>query len=187
MPEERVQLVGISGSLRRGSNSTAILRTLKELAAAEADVNVVSVELPLYNGDTDGENTPEVVRSFQKAIGAAEGLLIVSPEYNYGTPGVLKNALDWASRPPESAVLKGKQVLVISSSAGIFGGVRAQAQLRQTLFSTMSHVMPWPDVAIPRAGDKITDGRLVDATSIKVCMNALNAFLKLLRAARQPA
>jgi chromate reductase len=141
-------LLGLSGSLRRGAYSTAILMTLRqELAPAISIVPFEIGALPLYNADLTGEAL-EPVRALKNAISASEGVVIVTPEYNYGMPGVLKNALDWASRPAYQSVLKDKPVAVISSSQSSVGGVRAQAQLRQTLFAVLARTLPWPEVAI---------------------------------------
>lgn len=182
-----IQLAGISGSLRRESYSTAVLLTLKEALAGRATVNILSPDLPLYNGDLDGEQRSDAIKNFQGSIASSDGLLIVSPEYNYGIPGVLKNALDWASRPANQAALKGKDALIITSSPGMLGGVRAQAQIRQTLSATMTRVLVWPDVTIPRVKDKIVNGRLVDEGTLKIAGEALDALLREIQLRRKMA
>ncbi|HVZ59481.1 MAG TPA: NADPH-dependent FMN reductase [Terriglobales bacterium] len=182
-----IQLAGISGSLRRESYSTAVLLTLKDALTGRATVNILSPDLPLYNGDMDGEQRPDAVKNFQSSIASSDGLLIVSPEYNYGIPGVLKNALDWASRPANQAALKGKDALIITSSPGMLGGARAQAQIRQTLSATMTRVLVWPDVTIPRVKDKIVNGRLVDEGTLKIAGEALDALLREIQLRRKMA
>lgn len=172
-------ILGISGSFRKESNSTAILKTL----AAQSWDDGASIaihdysEIPLYNGDLDGDNPPEAVQAFKGAIAAADALLIVSPEFNYGTPGVLKNALDWASRPGYNSVLKGKPVLIITSSPGAMGGVRAQEQLRKTLYGTLAVVIPIPEIAISLVSAKISDGQLTDEASLQYARKGVQALL----------
>lgn len=171
-------ILGISGSLREGSNSTAILRTLAERDWGENQLVAHDIsEVPLYNADLDGEEKPPAVVALKEAVAAADGLLLVSPEYNYGTSGVLKNALDWASRPGYQSVLKGKPVVIITSSPGALGGVRAQEQLRKTLHGTLSVLVPNPEVAIAGVADKLVDGKLVDETALRYAVGAVQALL----------
>src|SRR5438094_797050 len=106
---ERVRILGISGSLRRGSYATSTLRGLQQAVRAQADVEIHPLDaIPLYNADLDGEHKPHPVVALKAAIRDCAGMVLVSPEYNYGIPGVLKNALDWASRPGYQSVLKDK-------------------------------------------------------------------------------
>jgi chromate reductase, NAD(P)H dehydrogenase (quinone) len=168
----------IPGSLRKGSHSGAVAAGLMEAASARASFRLLTLHaVPLYNADLDGEHKPEGVAVLKQAIQDAAGLVLVSPEYNYGVPGVLKNALDWASRPGYQSVLKGKPVLVITSSPGLVGGVRAQAQLRQTLFATLARVVAAPEVAITQVGSKVQEGRLSDPASLKFMLDAFQALL----------
>ncbi len=171
-------ILGISGSLRKGSNSTAIL---KSLAARDWNGSRIAIhdliDIPLYNGDLDTDDKPAAVDALKDAITAADALLIVSPEFNYGTPGVLKNALDWASRPAYQSPLKGKPVLIITSSPGAMGGVRAQEQLRKTLFGTLSVLVPFPEIAIASVGAKLTDGVLSDEATLQLATRGVQALL----------
>ena len=107
-------------------------------------------------------DAPQAVIDLRSAIGLADGLVIVSPEYNYGISGVLKNALDWASRPAYRSVLARKPVLIITNSPGALGGVRAYPQLRSTLASTLSRVVARPEIVISNVAEKIIGGRLSD-------------------------
>jgi|SRR5581483_1291007 len=178
MSSRQPSLLGISGSLRRGSYSGAVLQGLVEAARDRARIETFSLApVPLYNADLDGENKPESVMALKNAIRDCDGLVLVSPEYNYGMPGVLKNALDWASRPGYQSVLKDKPVLIMTSSPGMVGGARACAQLRQTLGATLSRVVAVPEVLISHVQTKIQDGRLTDATSLKFMLEALDALL----------
>jgi chromate reductase len=146
--------------------------------------------IPLYNQDLDGPGLPDAVRAFKAAVDSSDGVVMCSPEYNFGMPGVLKNAIDWASRPAFASPLKGKPVLVMTSSPAFTGGVRAQAQLRETLGGTLSRVIARPQVVIAGVNGKIEGGRLADAASLGFALEAVNdliAEIGLLRAAPTPA
>ncbi len=172
-----LELLGLSGSLRQGSYCTALLRTLAdELPATSRLVIHGLADLPLYNQDHDGEGAPASVKTLKAAIAAADGLVVVSPEYNYGISGVLKNALDWASRPAYQSVLKGKPVLIMTSSPGIGGGIRAQAQVRQTLAGTLARIVPFPEIAVSNAAERFKDGRLVDPATLRIALDGMAAL-----------
>jgi chromate reductase len=177
-----LRILGICGSLRRESYSGAVLKGLQEAARERARFDIFPLgDVPLYNADLDGDEKPQPVVALKNAIRDSDGLVISSPEYNYGTPGVLKNALDWASRPGYQSVLKGKPVLIVSSSPGALGGARAQAQLRQTLAGTLSRVVAVPEVVIGQVQAKVQDGRLTDASSLKFMLEAFDALLAEIR------
>ncbi|MDJ0390230.1 NAD(P)H-dependent oxidoreductase [Roseomonas sp. E05] len=178
-----VRLLGLPGSLRQNSYSLAILRGLQAGLGAEAVLEIRDLQLPLYNQDEDGPNGPEAVHAFRRAIAEADGLVIATPEYNHGAPGVLKNALDWASRPYGQSVLTGKPVLIISSSPAFTGGVRAQAQLNETLLSVQALLVPGPQVVIGNVAAKVQDGRLVDEASLEFALAALRGLAALCRSA----
>jgi chromate reductase len=155
--------------------------TLREELAPEVSIEPFELgSLPLYNADLDA-GALEPVRALKSAISASEGMIIVTPEYNYGIPGVLKNALDWASRPGYQSVLKGKHVAVISSSPSLTGGVRAQAQLKQTLYAALARTLPWPEVVIGNVADKVRDGRLVDEVSLRFALDIVRALAREIR------
>ncbi|VTU30988.1 NADPH azoreductase [Variovorax sp. SRS16] len=187
----KFRLAGISGSLRQGSSNTAILRTLQASLPPEVEMTLLPLEgIPLYNQDLDGPNPPEAVREFKAAVESSDGVVMCSPEYNFGMPGVLKNAIDWASRPAFASPLKGKPVLVMTCSPAFTGGVRAQAQLRETLGGALSRVISRPQVVIAGVNAKIEGGRLTDPASLSFALEAVNDLLAeigLLRAARTPA
>jgi chromate reductase len=164
-----------------------VLRGLQEVASDRARIDVFSLEaVPLYNADLDGEQKPPGVVELKDAIRKCNGLVLASPEYNYGVSGVLKNALDWASRPGYQSVLRDKPVLIMTSSPGMVGGVRAQGQLRQTLAATLSRVIAAPEVVISQVQTKIQDGRLTDAASLKVMLEAFEILLTEIRSCTTP-
>src|SRR6185436_3605657 len=108
-------------------------------------------DIPMYNADVEAEGDPEPITAFKQAIGAADALLIATPEYNHCVPGVLKNAIDWASRPPRRSVLTNRPVAIMGAATGGGGSARAQAQLRDGLAYTHSLVLPEPEVLVPFA------------------------------------
>ena len=145
-----VKILGISGSLRRASFSSSLIRILSKMAAPSAQIDLYELhDIPLYNEDLDGERKPAAVAALNEAIANSDGVLIVTPEYNHGVPGMLKNTLDWVSRPVFQSALRGKPVSIMSSSLAFTGGVRAQYQLRETLISMLAHVVPGPEVVVP--------------------------------------
>jgi len=166
----KIHILGIAGSLRKESCNKAILRAAAEMVPPDAEIEVFDLEgIPLFNQDHD-RNPPERVRVFKESIRAADGILIATPEYNYSFPGVLKNAIDWASRPYGDSAWDGKPVAVMSASVGILGGARAQYHLRQCFVFLNMMSLNRPEVMVPTAADKIdAQGRVTDpATREKI-------------------
>jgi chromate reductase len=130
-----LRILGISGSLRRGSHNTNLLRAAADLLppGVELDVYDGLRDLPPYDSDLDVDPADPAVERLREAISAADGVLIATPEYNGSIPGLLKNALDWASRPFPDNALRGKPVAVVGASTGLFGAVWAQAETRKVL------------------------------------------------------
>jgi chromate reductase len=179
--EVNVSLLGLSGSLRRASYSTAILQALRDEIHNGVSLAIGDIRLPLYNQDEDGENSPASVQTFREAVAMADGLVIVTPEYNHGMPGVLKNALDWASRPSGRSALANKPVLVISNSPAFTGGVRAQAQVNETLLSISAVILPGKQVVVGGVTQKVQDGKFVDRTNIEFALGAVQRLAGLCR------
>jgi chromate reductase len=172
-------LLGISGSLRRHSFNTAILESLADALGDKATLRIFPLNaIPMYDQDTDTETPPETVAAFRAAIGEADGIVIASPEYNHGMPGVLKNALDWASRPYGKATLTGKPVFTLTSSPGAVGGARAQAQLNETLASIGARTLLRPQSVIGAVHEKMTDGRLGDQGTLDFLMHGVDDLLR---------
>ncbi len=179
-----MKLLGISGSLRRASFNSALLRAAQELASAGVEIEDFGLhDLPLFNQDVEDEGDPEAVRAFKDAIRAADGLLFACPEYNGGVTGVLKNAVDWASRgKPDS--LRGKLCCIVGASPGATGTVRAQDALRLNLRRAGADVAPLGEVLVFQAHTKIVDGRLADERSREALARHLAAYAEVLQAQR---
>ena len=130
---DALQILGFAGSLRRESFNRALLRAAQELAPADLSISVFDLTpIPSYNGDVEAAGDPEPVTAFKGALRQADGLLIATPEYNYSVPGVLKNAIDWASRPSGNSPLRGKPAMLMGATPGSSGTMRAQLALRQS-------------------------------------------------------
>lgn len=178
-PEEDIRIVGIAGSLRKESYNRKLLRAAVELAPPGMRIEVFDLApIPLYNADIDVDALrPEPVRRLKQQIAEADGVLIVSPEYNHTVPGVLQNAIDWASRPGLKSVLRDKPVGIIGASPGAIGTARAQQQLKLVFLSTLSFVMPHPGVVVGQAPDKFDEtGRLVHAPTRSFVADFLAQF-----------
>lgn len=179
MATSTLRLLGISGSLRKESTNTEILKTLASRLGDQAVISLFSLnDIPLYNSDLEAATLPASVAALKKAISCSDGLIICSPEYNYGTSGVMKNALDWASRPGFNSPLKNKPVLIMTSSPGLLGGVRAQSQLRETFSATLSRVVNCPQIVIPGVNQKIREGKFADETTIDFMLAAVDDLIR---------
>ena len=183
MTDAPFRICGFAGSLRAGSLNRALLRAAQSLAPPGMSIDIFDlVDVPLYNGDVEAAGDPEGVARFKAAIAAADGVLMVTPEYNHGVPGVMKNAVDWASRPPRGAVLGGKPVAIIGASPGATGTARGQSQLRQAFEFTNSYCMPQPEILVFRAGEKFDSaGNLTDEATAKYLAAFLVAFAAWVR------
>jgi chromate reductase len=171
---ETVRIAGISGSLRRASFSTALLKILAEKALPAIEIQVVTLEdIPLYNEDLDRKPEVPAVAAFKRVIAESDGVLIATPEYNHGIPGVLKNALDWASRPVFESCFRHKPVSIISSSLAFTGGVRAQYQLRETLTSMEAHLVMGPEVVVGGVHTKLADDAYTDENRLAFMLTSL--------------
>lgn len=157
-----MKILGISGSLRKGSYNTAALRVASEVAPEGVTIEIADIsEIPLYNDDVRLQGFPPAVQRFREQIRAADALLFATPEYNYSLPGVLKNAIDWASRPPDQP-LAGKPAAVMGASGGPVGTARAQYHLRQIgVFVDLKFVNK-PEVMIGAVQDRCDpEGKLI--------------------------
>lgn len=169
-----VSILGFAGSLRKGSYNKALLRAALELLSKDARLEIFDLEgIPPFNQDLE-TRIPTRVREFKAKIRAADAILIATPEYNYSVSGVLKNAIDWASRPYGDNSFEGKPVAIMSASIGTFGGSRAQYHLRQTLAALNMHPVNRPEVIVTFASRKVDEeGRVKDRTTRKLVKELL--------------
>jgi chromate reductase len=173
-----LRVLGIAGSLRTGSYNRALLRAAIELAPEELEIRAFErlAELPLYDADLEARGIPEPVLALKTSMHEADGILIATPEYNHSIPGVLKNAIDWASRPAGHASYDGKPVAIIGATPGRGATIRAQAALRQSLGAD-AYLLGKPEVLIPQAREKFdAEGRLTDEATRRVLRAFLEAF-----------
>lgn len=184
---DHLHILGICGSLRAGSLNRGLLRAAHELAPA--DITIANfddlADIPPYNADHDGEHLPASVYALKTAIRNADGVLFVSPEYNYSVPGQLKNAIDWASRGGLQSPLRGKPCAIMGTSPGISGTMRMQHHLRQILVFTDSPVLTQPEVILPKAAERFdVNQNLTDASTRELVAKQLVAFSSWVRALR---
>ncbi len=176
-----MRILAFSGSLRAGSHNTDLLQAAAASAPDGIDVELYDglKEIPPYDADDDvADNQPVAVQHFKSALDSADGILIATPEYNSSIPGVLKNALDWASRPLAESPIRNKPAAVISSSTGMFGGVWAAAETRKVLGALGARTLE-DTVAVGKADDRLADG--VDAalvTELRGVVDALAAAVE---------
>jgi chromate reductase, NAD(P)H dehydrogenase (quinone) len=182
MSDAPVRLIGMSGSLRAGSYSNAVLETLREKFAGVANLTVWDLSpIPLYNQDFEGDRRPPPVKALLAAIAAADGLVLCAPEFNHSIPGVLKNALDWASRPAFTSVMAYKPVAIMATSRGGLGGARCLEHMRVALDSMMARVVLARECIITQTAERIRDGRLVDETCLGFACGAVDELLREIR------
>jgi len=167
--DRQVNILGFAGSLRKDSYNKALLREAAKLVPTVAKLEIFDLEgIPPYNQDVE-QPPPNKVKEFKAKIRAADAILIVTPEYNYSMPGVLKNAIDWASRPYPDNSFAGKPVAMMSASTGILGGARAQYHLRQVFVFLDMHPINKPEVFVTFAPSKFDEkGNLTDETAQKL-------------------
>ena len=172
------QIVAVAGSLRLGSYNQALLRAAQELAPVALQIRIHDLSaIPLFSEDVEHAGIPSGVARLRQAVAEADGLLVATPEYNHGVPGVMKNTFDWLSRPPGTSVLNGKPAAIVGASLGITGTARAQSQLRQSFVFTNTLVLLQPELLVGRAQDKFdAAGRLTDDTTRKFLALFLEAF-----------
>jgi len=184
---DTVRILGISGSLRRGSYNAATLRAAVDLAPPGLLIEIFDIApIPVYNEDVRVAGMPPVVDALRERIRQCDGLLLVTPEYNYSIPGVLKNAIDWASRPPEQP-FDGKPIGIMGASVSTIGTARAQYHLRQCFVYLNGLVMNRPEVIIASAQSRFDEeGRLTDQPTREVIagfLTALKAWVSRMAAA----
>jgi chromate reductase len=185
--DKTISILGIAGSLRKDSFNKALLQVAAELVPEGARLEVFDLDgIPPYNQDLDSQ-PPDRVKEFKKKIKAADAILIVTPEYNYSIPGVLKNAIDFASRPYGDNAWNGKPVAVMGASIGMLGTARAQYHLRQSFVFLNMYPINQPEVMVPFVEQKVDqNGRLTDDKTrkkVRELLVALIAWTKKIRSA----
>ncbi|WLG48559.1 NADPH-dependent FMN reductase [Pseudomonas sp. FP1742] len=179
-----INILGLSGSLRQHSAHTAILNTVAERLSGQVRLTLHGLErIPPYNEDNDGVHAPQAVSDLRAAVAAADGVLIGSPEYNHGMSGVLKNALDWLSRPHGKSALTGRPVLGFTASPAFTGGVRAHQQLNETLWAIQAAIVVHPQIVIGGVHSKIEHGRLADGVARDFLLNGIGALIEQIKQA----
>jgi len=178
---DQTRILGFAGSLRRASFNRGLIRAAADVAPNAIVVEVFDLsDIPLYNQDVEDAGEPASVVAMKEAMARADALLVATPEYNHGVPGVLKNAIDWASRPRVTSPLRDKAVAVMGASPGRGSTARAQAQLREAFVFTGACVMPLPELMVGAAGEHFDqDGNLTDPAvraSIVELVEALRAW-----------
>jgi len=170
-----MRLVGVVGSLRKGSYNKMLMRAAIAALPAAAQCTVLDLgDIPLFNADQE-QNPPGPVTQLKTAVAAADAVLMVTPEYNYSFSGVLKNAIDWLSRPPADDSIAGKKVAILGASDGRFGTVRAQYHLRQALLGASAHVFDGGEFFVTFAKEKFNEqGELTDQET----RQKLNKFME---------
>ena len=184
----QVRVLAISGSLRKASTNTGLLRAGQEVAPAGMEISIFDIaDLPFYNGDIEAEGDPAPVAALKAAIRSADGVILATPEYNWGTSGALKNAVDWASRDREEGSLMGKPATVIGAG-GRAGTARAQMQLQESLAETGSLVMVKPGVLVQAFAPPRFDsqGNLVDRETRDILRAHLEKFAEWTLRLAQP-
>ncbi len=162
--EKKLHIVGMSGSLRKASFNRMLLQAAGELMPKNAELEILEIgHLPFYNEDLDRDGAPAQVQEFRRRVAAADALLFAVTEYNYSMSAVLKNAVDWASRPVATSGLKGKPAAVMGASGGQFGSVRAQLHFRHVAVFCDMHMVNKPEIMVREPGKKFdAEGRLTD-------------------------
>ncbi len=176
------RVIGIAGSLRVGSYNKALLQAVAELALEGMHIEIAKIDqIPLYNQDIE-MTPPQSVHALKEKIRAADAVILVTPEYNYSVSGVLKNAIDWGSRPRGENVWDGKPCALLGASPGMFGTARAQYHLRQIVQSVNMYALNRPEVMVSQADKKFDASlRLIDEPTREKIQQQLNALMEWTR------
>ncbi|MEJ2738327.1 MAG: NAD(P)H-dependent oxidoreductase [Dehalococcoidia bacterium] len=172
--DDLIKILSFAGSLRKGSYNKALLYAASESVPAGTNLEIFDLNgIPLFNQDLES-SFPEIVTGFKNKIRAADALLIATPEHNFSIPGVLKNAIDWASRPHGDNSFEGKPVAIMSASTGMLGGSRAQYHLRQSFVFLDMYPINKPEIFVSFASKKFdSEGRLTDSKTSELIAELL--------------
>jgi len=182
----KLRIAGISGSLREGSYNTHSLRAAAEVAPEDMELDIITLhDQPLYNRDVEERGWPEPVAALRERVAKADAVLFATPEYNYGIPGVLKNAIDWLSRPEGDAPLNGKPAAIIGATPSMVGTARAQSHMREFAFYNAMPLLCTHEILFARAGEKFdSSGALVDFESRRRLGDMMIGFGEWIRSLR---
>lgn len=188
-PAVAERIIAFAGSLRQNSLNRALIRAAQELAPDGMSIDILEIgELPFYNADVEAEGDPTAVQRFKTSVHDADGVLIATPEYNDGIPGVLTTAIDWGSRLPGRAPLANKPVVLMGASPSQVGTARAQLHLRQLLSHVHARVLPPPELLVARAHERFNQElRLTDEGTRKVLTDLLLRFRRWIARERAAA
>ncbi len=165
---KKIKILGFAGSLRLNSYNLKLLNLFQSILGDQVEMEIFPLsEIPLYNADLEEAHFPPQIEMFKEKIRSADGIIISSPEYNYSVPGVLKNAIDWVSRPPKNIPFENKPGIIMSASTSRFGGARSQQHLRQILSAVGMLLMPQPELYIPKADRLFDSNHPMDDASIE--------------------
>lgn len=180
---DSLRLVGFAGSLRRDSFNQALLTAARELAPPGMTIDLITIrQLPFYSADVEAEGDPPSVAEFKAAIREADGVLIATPEHNTSIPGLLTNAIDWASRLPGRAPMTGKPVAIMGASPSQVGTARAQLHLRQILGHVQARTLPPPELLLAKAHERFdSQRRLTDESARHLLTTMLERFARWIR------
>jgi chromate reductase len=185
--ENKLRVLGFAGSLRAGSYNKALLRAAADFIPEDVGLEIFDIgDIPAFNQDIERDMMPAKVKEFKSKIRDADAILIATPEYNFSVPGVLKNAIDWASRPYGDNPFDGKPVAIMSASVGMLGGARAQYHLRQIFVFLNMHPINTPEIIVTFAQDKFdSSGKLVDENTKKFLRQLLQNLVDWTRQLRK--
>ncbi|EZH65315.1 hypothetical protein DH09_16910 [Bacillaceae bacterium JMAK1] len=179
MADRNLKIAMICGSLRKQSYNRKLMEVMIQNKPSHWQTKEIAIDtIPFFNQDVEAEGDPESVQQLKEAIDEADGVIVVSPEYNSGSPAVLKNALDWASRPAKGTVLKHKPFALAGASPGGAGTVQSQGQTRQTLLTLDAYTMPGPKIMVGSVHNKLSEDQseITDEATIKRVEKFLGAF-----------
>lgn len=177
-----LKIVGIAGSIRAKSYSHIVLKSIEKLLPEGSIFSSVNIgDLPHYNEDIEQIELPASVSSARSRIEENDAVIIVTPEFNHGLPGVLKNTLDWLSRPAFKSCMQDKPVLFATHSPSALGGVRAQHQLLATLSSMLCRLAPMPEIVITNIGSKVFEGQISDVATLDFLAAQIKRFLSTVK------
>jgi chromate reductase len=184
--EKKLKILGFVGSLRKESFNKTLIRTAIEIAPKEVEIEIFDLlEIPPFNQDNEAK-PPQIVKEFKAKIKLADALLIATPKYNFSIPGVLKNAIDWASRPYTDKVFDGKPVALMSASTGRLGGARAQYHLRQSFVFLNMHPINHPEVMLSNAQQHIDEnGKVINEKTCALIRQLIEELVRWTKRLKQ--